>query len=183
MPLSKYDAIPVVMDIIDEEKPRTVLDVGIGMGIWGAILRGNLDWADERYIKSKYKEQWRVIDGIEIFEGYRNPLWDYCYNTIKIGDVVDLITEVPQSEYTVILMADIMEHLKDKDKKFVISEACKRTGLYTIVVSPTELRQNNAYLEINHHEKHLSLVELSDFPEGTKQVIAREQNIFIYRKY
>jgi len=183
MPLSKYDSIPVVMDIVDEEKPRTVLDIGIGMGLWGAILRGNLDWADERYIKDEYQEQWRTIDGIEIFEGYHNPIWDYCYDTIKIGNVVDLITEVPQSEYTLILMADILEHLNDEDKKFVISEACKKTGLYTIVVSPTEFHQNNAFLEINPHEKHLSVVGPEDFPDGTKQIIAREQNIFIYRKF
>jgi len=183
MPLSKYDAIPIVMDVFIKEKPRVVLDVGIGMGAWGVLLRGLLDWADERYLKEVYQDSWTIIDGIEIFEGYHSPIWDYAYSKIMIGDVVDLIGDIKQSYYTIILMADVMEHLEENDKKYVISEACSKTGRYVIVVAPNRLTVNDSYRDINPHEKHLSIVELSDFPEGTKMRKAREQNIFIFRKF
>jgi hypothetical protein len=60
-------------------QPRSVLDVGIGTGSYGLLLRQSLDIGHGRILP----EEWRVqIDGVEIFEGHHNPVWDHAYSRV-----------------------------------------------------------------------------------------------------
>ena len=72
MPLSDVWHIPAVMHFVRAAAPTRVLDVGIGMGNFGLLVRQYGDIGNERLSR----EQWKLrIDGIELFEPYRNPAW------------------------------------------------------------------------------------------------------------
>ena len=105
MPLSHPWSYPVVLHHAMAINPSRILDVGIGIGAYGMLLRQHLDIAEERVPR----EDWQVaIHGIELFEPYRNPLWDYFYDQVTVGDVRNLLPNLPQ--YDLILCADVLEH-------------------------------------------------------------------------
>ncbi|MBC7343764.1 MAG: glycosyltransferase family 1 protein, partial [Clostridia bacterium] len=71
MPTSWYQVIPIVLDQIQSLQPRSVLDVGIGFGKYGMLIREALEVPLGRY----YKHQWQIkVDGVEVFSGYKNPI-------------------------------------------------------------------------------------------------------------
>ena len=64
MPTSYFEAIPDLIAAVKAESPESVLDVGIGFGKYGLLLREVLDVAALRY----RREDWHVrIDGVEAF--------------------------------------------------------------------------------------------------------------------
>jgi 2-polyprenyl-3-methyl-5-hydroxy-6-metoxy-1,4-benzoquinol methylase len=112
MPLSHHWSYPVVLHFGMALQPKKILDVGVGIGAYGLLLRQHLDIACERL----NRPDWQLtIDGIEIFEPYRNPVWDYAYDTVCIGDVREVLGDL--ETYDLALCADVLEH-------FPLTEAC-----------------------------------------------------------
>jgi len=107
MPVSSYDHVSEVMHVITRVQPVKVLDVGVGFGKWGILCREGLEAAFGRIQKVDWQIQ---IDGIEVFEQYRNPLWDLAYNKVIFGDILELIENLP--EYDLILLCDVIEHFE-----------------------------------------------------------------------
>jgi hypothetical protein len=67
MPSSSWKHISKTIEQIWDISPTSVLDIGIGFGKWGFLLREYLEVCQGRYQKS----EWCIkIDGIEIFEPY-----------------------------------------------------------------------------------------------------------------
>ncbi|MGF9965198.1 hypothetical protein [Bacillus rhizoplanae] len=54
MPSSIYQAIPDILQHIIVEEPMSILDVGVGFGKYGLLLREALDVPYERY----HKHEW-----------------------------------------------------------------------------------------------------------------------------
>src|SRR4051812_16897165 len=82
MPQSDHWAVPWVVEVVNHLLPETVLDFGVGNGQFGLQLRQCLDIGHGRL----KPEDWRAtIEGIEIFEEYRNPIWDYFYDKVHVG--------------------------------------------------------------------------------------------------
>lgn len=77
MPISWQEVIPNVMSKVEQFKPKSILDIGIGFGKYGVLLRELLELPYERYDKDSWIIQ---IDGVEGYSNYRNPLHDYAYN-------------------------------------------------------------------------------------------------------
>jgi SAM-dependent methyltransferase len=110
MPLSNYWHIPTVLHYVTALQPSRVLDVGVGMGTYGFLLRQTLDIGHERLCK----ETWKIaLDGVEIFEGYRNPVWDYAYDRVFMGDVRDMLDKVER--YDVVICNDVLEHFEERE--------------------------------------------------------------------
>ncbi len=53
MPLSFAQAIPVIIEQVAHLKPSSILDVGIGFGKYGVLLREVLEFPYERYAQSQ----------------------------------------------------------------------------------------------------------------------------------
>ncbi len=116
MPISSPDHVPAVLHFIRSLQPGSILDVGIGTGSYGLLLRQYLDIAQLRV----QPEDWRVrIDGVEIFEQYENPVWDYAYDDVFIGDIRELVAEL--SDYGVVLCNDVLEHLPREEARALVS--------------------------------------------------------------
>jgi SAM-dependent methyltransferase len=107
--------------------PRRVLDIGVGFGKYGALLREYLDIGMFRI----EPEQWAtVINGVEGFEKYMNPLWD-VYNQVFIEDFrthfknyvgYDLVLMIDSLEHVERPLGDeILDYLTHKNKNVIVS--------------------------------------------------------------
>jgi len=88
---SYYANRPIIMDIIRDKNPATILDIGVGSGFYGEMIRRDLP--DVR------------LDGVETFD-YENPRWA-CYDRIFREDARTREYE----PYDLFLMVDVIEHM------------------------------------------------------------------------
>lgn len=120
MPTSDYYSD--VLHVIEQINPESILDIGVGFGKWGVLCREILEIYQGRY----YSKDWKkTIDGIEIFESYRNEFWELVYNNIYVGDAMDAVDRLGM--YDLILCCDVIEHFV-KDDGLVLLEKLLQQG-------------------------------------------------------
>jgi len=158
MPISRPDAIPIVGEIIWGKSPQSILDIGVGFGMWGVLFRA---WTDIRlsevYPRRYGRHGWQTrIHGIEIHEGYRNVLHTGIYDVIWYGDALQLLQAMqPGRLYDHIHLGDVIEHL-DKSDGVTLLKMCRdhlTPGGGITVVTPNGFRPQGAVLG-NVHETH-----------------------------
>ncbi len=128
-----------IVEIVKELNPRTILDVGVGTGYYGELIRTALP---------KVK-----LHGIEIFEKYRNEKWKN-YDSVKIKDIRD----IPFISWSLTLMVDVLEHFTREDGLALLD----RIHGYVLVSTPRNYDQGEVHGNI--HQKHLSQWTEEDFP-------------------
>lgn len=107
MGVSDASNLPFVATELQKLQPQSILDVGVGFGKWGVVAREYLEAWHGRFSR----EKWRVrIEGIEIFEGYRNPIWAAAYDQIHVGDAAQILGGLGQ--FDVGLICDVIEHIE-----------------------------------------------------------------------
>jgi hypothetical protein len=156
MPTSDYHQISDVLDVVAQAKPNSVLDIGVGFGKWGILCREILEIYEERVNLSTWVTR---IDGIEIHEPYRNPLWDLAYNEIFLGNAPDLLKV--RDRYDMILCCDVIEHFHKNEGQRLIELMLDRAD-YVVITSPCGYAPQGAVYG-NEHETHLSGWDKSDF--------------------
>ena len=166
MPTSDYHQISDVLHVIEQVRPARVLDVGVGFGKWGFLCREILDVYYERV----QPETWTtVIDGIEIYEPYRNPTWALAYNQIHIGDARELLPTLGQ--YDLIIACDVIEHFEKADGNKLIDELLRHAPVLIMTTPAGYAPQGAAYG--NEHETHLSTwseADLARWPHRYKLI-------------
>lgn len=157
MPTSWYQAIPLILDKILQEHPQSILDVGIGFGKYGVLLREALDVSREKYRKKDWTVQ---IDGVEAFKSYRNPIHDYIYNRIYYDSIENVLPDL--GSYDVIAMIDVLEHF-DKDRgKIIIQHLLRHTRKALLISTPINPNYQEEYMG-NTFEAHKSRWTVTDF--------------------
>lgn len=157
MPTSWYQAIPSILDKVQYIYPQSILDIGVGFGKYGVLFREALELPYLRYHKSQWKV---VIDGIEAFPEYHNPIYDFVYNEIFYGDVKDLIKY--RGVYDVITMIDVIEHFEKEVGKTLIDELLLHCRKGLIISTPLDPAPQKEYLG-NFFEEHKSVWVEGDF--------------------
>jgi hypothetical protein len=162
VPISDSFNVPWVISALLQIRPQSVLDIGIGTGTYGMLLRQYLEVGAGRLTPA----QWVVkIDGVEIFENYRNPVWNYCYNNIIIGDIHAHLSVL--QTYDVILLSDVLEHFSKNDGQELINKLMNLSS-YIFITSPrVDYPQEDVYG--NKYEIHLSSWKKCDF-EGYNRI-------------
>src|SRR5213083_3013764 len=112
MPSSRPDTIPLVINVLRQLKPKSILDIGVGFGKWGHLFREYTDILEAENDPARYeKGHWQVrIDGIEAHAPYLTPMHAYLYDKIYIGEATALIKTL--SNYDLIFLGDIIEHFE-----------------------------------------------------------------------
>ena len=161
MPFSHSGQISTIVQAVERLQPRSVLDVGVGMGQYGFLLRNNLEQLNLFQIDGKQgrlrdRREWRVqIDGIEGFAGYITPAHDWAYNQISIGNALDLLPQVASGAYELVMAIDILEHFDHEEGQHFISE-CRRIASRLVLIStPKDFIEQT--VEANPLEDHRSL--------------------------
>jgi len=156
MPTSFHGQISRVLDFIMDEKPDSILDVGVGFGKYGVLCRDQLDIPFERY----KKEEWKiVIDGIEGFEGYKNPIHKYVYNKVYYGLVQDIVKKI-RKKYDIGLMIDILEHFEKTEGHQMLNVLLSKCR--SLLVTVPAIPSKQSYLN-NNLETHRSAWKVKDF--------------------
>lgn len=133
------------------------MDVGVGFGKYGLLIRDILEIPFERY----NKQQWICqIDGVEAFEGYKNPIHDYVYNKVFYDDIRNIIHQLPN--YDVILLIDVIEHFEKEEGYRLINKLLEHTNKSLIISTPLYPAKQQDY-NGNYYEKHKSRWFITDF--------------------
>ena len=132
MPISDHWAVPWVVESISRIAPESLLDFGIGIGGYGLQLRQVLDIGCGRLSR----EQWKTrIEGVEVFERYRNPVWSYCYDRVHLEDGREFLRRARPGEYDVIVACDVIEHFR-KDDALEHIALMRKLAPWVIITTP-----------------------------------------------
>jgi hypothetical protein len=168
MPISDFHHIPTVLHYAFAVRPQSVLDVGVGTGTYGFLLRQFLDfdhWPD-RCVR---------IEGVEIFEPYRNPVWDFAYDRVHLGDVRDVLPTL--GSYDLILMNDVLEHFVRPEARALVRQALGR-GKAVVATTPNRHSPQGPWGG-NEAETHRSLLDATDFPSLIAAIPVRGTTCFV----
>ncbi|SHH54867.1 glycosyltransferase [Virgibacillus chiguensis] len=168
MPTSWYQATPAIIDLVLLDQPASILDVGIGFGKYGVLLREALDIPYERY----EKKDWLVkIDGIEGFKPYQNPIHQYVYNEMYYDEVYTAISKLQQN-YDTVLLIDVLEHFEKAEGFKLLEDLLEITNTSLIVSTPIIPAPQEEYLgnTLEKHKSRWTVVDFSEFDYHFSQV-------------
>ena len=120
MPSSQPYQINKIVELIRFTNPKSLLDVGVGFGKYGFLSREYLELWDGRNEYNDWKTQ---IDGIEVFKEYLNPVHDYIYDDIFIGNASDILPTL-KTKYDLVLVIDVLEHFGYKEGMELVEKCC-----------------------------------------------------------
>ena len=134
--------------IVNEIKPKNILDLGCGFGYYG------------KDIKAKNKKIY--ICGVEAFEPYINnsKSWVKNYNNLIVDDLKDHLGS--NLLYDLVLIMDVIEHFEKTEALYIIErlKQFKTTIISTPLFNYVQGAANNNELEI--HKCWFSEKELND---------------------
>lgn len=149
MPTSHPFQLNEIASLTTFIKPERVLEIGIGFGKYGLIIREYLEiWGDG----GEYQEWLRQIDGIEIFENYILDHHRKIYDNVYLGNALDILHDL--QSYDLIILIDVLEHLNEEDAKLLLS-MCLAKSKYIIISTPKDIGTQGVGYE-NIYETHLS---------------------------
>jgi hypothetical protein len=170
MPSSRPNTIPVVINLLRELQPQSILDVGVGFGKWGHLFREYTDILESERDPSRYlRENWRVqIDGIEGYPAYLTEMHRYIYNQLYTGNALQIIKKVPS--YDLVFLGDIIEHFEKEAGFELLRQAIAHAHKAVIVTTP-KYETDQGDLCGNELERHRSLWREKDFNQFTGAVV------------
>lgn len=139
-------------------RPRSILDIGCGFGMWGFLSRMYLDVAEERVQPADWKLR---VDGLELFEPYIQTHQRALYSNIFIGDVRELAPKV--ENYELIIAGDVIEHLDKDDGETVIEQLYDKATRALLVNIPLGEGWEHPERHGNPGELHRSQWYIEDF--------------------
>lgn len=180
MPSSYHGFINEVLNEYMKTNPSNVLDIGVGFGKWGFLFREYGDIFRGRWHKSEWKVE---INGIEAFEGYKTPVYDFIYNDVEFNDMSNVYTKY--ANYDFVFAGDVIEHL-EKNKALTILNFFKTTAKVFVVCIPLTDVWKQGEVFGNKFEEHKSIWNKEDFLDY-EQIVKNNPSgkpigLFIHRK-
>jgi hypothetical protein len=153
--------IPTTLYLISQLRPSTMLDIGKGFGKYGFLMHEyyGIDSASRPSPTLSLREQSRVaIDAVESNQDYLWPHLSQFYRQIFTGRIESQYQSLPH--YDVILMADVIEHLKKEDALAIVRYfiGC---GSTMVITTPRHFFQQELFE--SEDERHLSHWKVQDF--------------------
>ena len=158
MGTSNWQNIPFCVEALMKIAPERVLDVGVGFGRWGMIVR---EFCDVWYGRVS-PDAWTVhIEGIEAFPKNVAPYHGHFYAKIHTIDAADFFRTV-EDAFDVIIFGDVLEHFTKHVGRELLRKSLE-VSTYTLVNIPLgeDWHQDEAYE--NPYERHLASWTLADF--------------------
>lgn len=131
MPTSSSRQLDAILTLINLARPKRVLDVGIGDGRYGYLVRQTLD-------PLHLQQQWSTcIEGIEAFEPYVTPVHRYVYDNITVGDALAVLPALASDSFDLALFIDVIEHMSVDDGHRALADL-RRIATSVIVATPRQ---------------------------------------------
>lgn len=147
------------MEHVVRMQPRTVLDVGVGYGKWGFLIRESLDWLADRHDPAHWQTR---ITGLEAFEGYSSPMYNWVYDEIVYRDIASWARNCPS--YDLVMMGDVIEHMT-KQEGLDLLDVLLEKSRNVIIATPVDFFTQD--ILNNPWEEHKSLWSIADFGRWT----------------
>jgi hypothetical protein len=162
MPSSRPNTIPVVLHLVRQLRPRSILDVGVGFGKWGHLFREYTDINEAERDPARYqRDHWQLrLDGIEGHAPYLTEMHRFLYNELHVGDARDILPRLPI--YDVVFLGDIIEHF-DKEAGVALLQVARAHAGRAVIVSTPRFETDQGDLCGNELERHRSLWSARDF--------------------
>lgn len=164
MAIGSFSLLYHYCDQLQKHRPKNILDLGIGFGMMGALVR---QYLSEGVKKDKTLFPWGIsLTGIEGFEGYRNPAWD-LYDNIIIEDIRNYVPSIPDKTFDFIIFSDVLEHMSREEGESVIHSLMRtlRPGGVLMIGTPGVFVEQGP-VHGNEYERHKSLWKWNEFPPG-----------------
>jgi SAM-dependent methyltransferase len=148
MPIGSFTAVPHLAKMLVLRSPGRVLDLGIGSGFLGAIVR---QWVDAG------TRPWKTfLVGVEAWADYRNPLWD-LYNVVFVETIQDYLDR-HSDRFDCVLLGDVLEHFEWNEGVTLLRQLQTRVapGGILIVATPAVFH-DQAGVNGNQFERHRSI--------------------------
>jgi len=158
MPVSISVHISTCVARIVAVQPTSVLDIGVGFGLWGFLCREYLDVFSGRVQPNEWQTR---IDGIELFEPYIQTHQRALYSNILIGDVRTLAKNI--KPYDLIIAGDVIEHLDKDDAEDVLETLYEKANKALMVNIPLGSGWDHPEQYGNPGELHRSQWTAEDF--------------------
>lgn len=156
MPISSWQAISDIMAEVVRLNPKSVLDLGCGFGLYGALCRNYLDAMHGRCQRG----EWGIpIFGIEAFERYRNPAWD-LYHDVEVHNFTGT-SRIDTTGWGLVLMIDSLEHLYPEAWRGFLDRIVNGNK-HVIVSVPNGLMEQGAAFG-NEYERHRTTFQGPEF--------------------
>lgn len=161
MPTSQIENVAPIINYAFGLRPKSVLDLGVGCGKYGHLLREYLDIGQGRLDP----DEWKVrIDGVEGFGDYthylRQRMWG-AYTSIATED----FTVGYYTAYDLVLLIDSLEHLDKEAGRSLLSRLI-RHNKNVIVSCPfgPNYREQGAVFgnEFERHRAHWTPEEFKE---------------------
>jgi hypothetical protein len=144
---------------LDNTRPSSILDIGLGNGKLGFISR---DCLDVMIGQRHRREDWKIqIDGIEIFPDYIQEHQKAIYDDIHIGDAFEVIDRL--GDYDMIILGDVLEHFEKSVAHQFLDKCISHSTKHLIICIPLGEKWKQPVIYGNSHEKHLSLWHWEEF--------------------
>jgi len=168
---SNWQQIPFCVELLMKIEPERVLDVGVGFGRWGIIVR---EFCDVWFSRVPQNE-WAVhVEGIEAFEQNLASYHKDFYDVVHIGDAAKLMDRL-EGQWDVVIFGDVIEHFTKDEGRRLLDLALERSR-YVIVNVPLgeQWEQEDKYG--NEYERHLASWDLDDFavPPLVRRAVFRD---------
>ncbi len=147
MPIGSYASVPALTQALLQCRPQSVLDLGMGFGGNGVVVR---EWLDLGV------QPWKTyLVGVEVWADYRNPVWD-LYNIVYV-QTIEAFLASNNELFDAVLFGDVLEHFEKQAGRAVL-EAIKprvRQGGHLFVATPAAFFPQEAVYG-NQWEQHRS---------------------------
>lgn len=158
MPVGSFSLIYHLAEHLQKHRPKSVLDLGVGFGLAGAIVRQYLDDG---------VKPWRTeLIGVEAFEAYGNPTWG-LYNSLLNCSIQDFVSVRREHKYDFIILSDVIEHFEKEEGLILIYDLMRmlNKGGVLWIATPGVWCEQDA-VHGNEYERHRSLWKWNEFPSG-----------------
>lgn len=167
MPSSLFTQSIYIFDAVlrkhmDEFPIQSILDVGVGWGKYGLLMREYLGQHDIM----REREDWELrVDGVEIYPNYIKEHTKGIYDEIYLIDI-HVFSQKPKvwasiPKWDLILMIDIIEHLS-KEVGFQVLNNLLPFAKLILITTPLKMEKQPVEL-FHEHEEHVSVWHRGDF--------------------